>query len=215
MIVPELNMSTFKYRILFVDDEKSIRDTGAAILRSAGYDVLTAEDGLDALKSLAGALPELIITDLRMPRMSGFEFLAVVRHRFPQIPTIAISGEYVTDIVPDGLLADLFLQKGQYEVPDFFAKIRELLSKPPARAFPGTRCTSPIWVALYGKGEVIVTCPQCLRSFDVDTTEMKLGTHEASCTFCQGRFEYNIDKHNMETFLDRTRQKKSHSAKNQ
>jgi CheY-like chemotaxis protein len=192
---------TFKYRILYVDDEQSVRQTGAAVLQSAGYEVLTAEDGLDALRCLDCALPELIITDLRMPRMSGFEFLAVVRTRFPQIPTIAISGEYVAGSVPDALLADAYLQKGQYEVPIFFDTIKELLSKPPVRPFPGTRNTSPIWVALHGAREVVITCPQCLRSFEADATRLKIGVHKATCRSCQNTFAYNIDQHSMETVL--------------
>ena len=193
-------MPSFKYRILFVDDEPSVRLTTAAILQLAGYEVLTAEDGLDALQCLAGALPELIITDLRMPKMSGFELLAIVRTRFPQIPTVAISGEYVTDNVPEGLLADVFLQKGQYEPSELFTNIKELLSKPPARPFPGTRNTSPIWVALHGNRQVIVTCPQCLRSFDVDSAQVNVGVHKAVCKFCQSKFEYNVDEHSIGAF---------------
>jgi CheY-like chemotaxis protein len=108
---PTNHMPTFRFRVLFVDDEPPVRITGAAVLEAAGYEVLTAADGLEGLHALDEAQPDLIISDLRMPHMSGFEFLAVVRNRFPQIPTIALSGEYVTDNVPDGLLADTFFQK--------------------------------------------------------------------------------------------------------
>ena len=79
-------MPTFRFRVLFVDDEPAVRTTSAAVLESSGYEVLTAADGLEGLHALDEALPDLIISDLRMPNMSGFEFLAVVRNRFPQIP---------------------------------------------------------------------------------------------------------------------------------
>ena len=69
--------ATFRFRILFVDDEPAVRTTGAAVLEAAGYEVLTAGDGLQGLHALDEALPDLIISDLRMPNMSGFEFLAV------------------------------------------------------------------------------------------------------------------------------------------
>jgi CheY-like chemotaxis protein len=46
------------------------------MLEIGGYEVLTAVDGLDGLHALSQSLPDLIISDLNMPRMSGFEFLA-------------------------------------------------------------------------------------------------------------------------------------------
>lgn len=186
--------ATFRYRVLFVDDEEAIRVTAAGVLQTAGYEVVTAANGLDALRCLGGALPELIITDLRMPKMSGFEFLAVVRRRFPQIPTIAISGEYVTHGVPDGLLADAYLQKGNYRVDELLDTAAELLSRPPARAFPGTKSTSPVWVSLHRRGEVLVTCPQCLRSFDVSGEKMSLGGNQTCCSFCQCTFGFHLDQ---------------------
>src|SRR6478735_3029211 len=178
-------MPTFRFRVLFVDDEPPVRITGSAVLEAAGYEVLTAADGLEALHALDEALPDLIISDLRMPNMSGFEFLAVVRNRFPQIPTIALSGEYVTDNVPDGLLADTFFQKGDYSIPDL----------------PGKRNTSPIWIALNGSGQIIVTCPKCLRSFDVDPSQVNEGMHETSCPSCTNKFTFNIDQFSLPQFF--------------
>ena len=117
-----------------MDDEPAVRTTGgAACLKPPGYEVLTAVDGMDGLHCLDEAQPDLIISDLRMPNMSGFEFLAVVRNRFPQIPTIALSGEYVTDNIPEGLLADTFFQKGDYSIPELLAKIKELVRHAPER----------------------------------------------------------------------------------
>jgi CheY-like chemotaxis protein len=84
----------FRFRILVVDDEPLIRETARMILEGEGYEVLTAADGLEGLHSLNKSLPDLVISDLNMPRMTGFEFLAVVRLRFPHIATIAMSGGY-------------------------------------------------------------------------------------------------------------------------
>ena len=83
-------------RILFVDDEPGMREMVAMLLSEEGYEVLTAVDGLDALAQLRSVTPNLILSDLNMPRMSGFEFLSVVRRRFPSIPVIAISGALST-----------------------------------------------------------------------------------------------------------------------
>jgi CheY-like chemotaxis protein len=66
------------------------------VLSRAGYEVRTATDGFQALALMRKALPDLIISDLKMPNMSGFEFLSIVRRRFPHIPVIAITGDFVS-----------------------------------------------------------------------------------------------------------------------
>ncbi len=80
--------------ILFVDDDPCMREVMAMILTEEGYEVSTAADGFDGLAQFRKSIPDLIISDLHMPRMSGVEFLSVVRHRFPAIPVIAISGAH-------------------------------------------------------------------------------------------------------------------------
>src|SRR3972149_4133655 len=101
-------------RVLVVDDQAANRELISEILADEGYDVVTAQDGLDALNQLAAPLPDVIISDLRMPRMSGFEFLAVVRRKYPDVPLIAISGEFEGKEVPPGVPADAYLPKGNF-----------------------------------------------------------------------------------------------------
>jgi two-component system response regulator MprA len=126
-----MTLKTSRYRILCVDDEPSVRESSSMVLASEGYEVITAEDGLDALDKLAEATPDLIISDLRMPRMSGFEFLEIVRDKFPKIPVIAVSGQFISDELPEGLHADVFLQKGGHSIAELFAQIEQLLKNPP------------------------------------------------------------------------------------
>lgn len=104
--------STFPYRVLVVDDDARFRETMKAMLESEGYEVLVAEDGFGGLATLKRALPDVIISDLRMPNMNGFEFLSVVRYRFPRLPAIAISGEFMGIGVPESVLADAYFEKG-------------------------------------------------------------------------------------------------------
>ena len=61
-------------------------------LEKAGYKVLHAEDGLQAVGVLRNRLPKVVVSDLDMPRMAGIEFIGVVRRRFPTMPIIALSG---------------------------------------------------------------------------------------------------------------------------
>src|ERR1700744_3450507 len=126
-------MSPFSYRVLLVDDDPQVRQMGSILLQSQKYEVLTAEDGFDGLACLKQSLPDVIISDLRMPNMNGFEFLSVVRQRFPHIPVIAISGEFTGVSVPESVLADAFFPKGGYKPPELFEKISELLQVLPER----------------------------------------------------------------------------------
>ena len=117
-------------RVLVVNDEASNRELISDMLVSEGYDVVTAQDGLEALIQLAVPLPDVIISDLKMPRMSGVEFLAVVRRRYPDLPLIAISGEFEGNEVPPGVPADAYLEKGAFSFNQLRTKISELLSAP-------------------------------------------------------------------------------------
>lgn len=123
----------FRCRVLVVDDDPLILQATAGIVRSFGFSVRTAEDGFVALKILREVLPDIILTGLRMPGMSRFETLSIVRRRFPNIPTIAISGEYILANMPLGLLVDHFFQKGGYTPQQLLSKIHEVIAASPIR----------------------------------------------------------------------------------
>jgi CheY-like chemotaxis protein len=99
-------------RLLIVDDEPSIRYSLTCVLTEIGYDVRSAEDGFSALLEIRNEMPEILLSDLNMPGMSGFELLSEVRRQFPSIQTIAMSGAFQGDEVPSGIAADGFYQKG-------------------------------------------------------------------------------------------------------
>lgn len=65
--------------ILTVDDSRTMRDMLRLALADAGYRVVQAEDGLDGLEVLRREAPQVVITDINMPRMDGFGFIAAVR----------------------------------------------------------------------------------------------------------------------------------------
>ncbi len=66
-------------KILVVDDEAVIRDSIADILRLHGYQVLTASNGIEGLEAIRQNIPELIISDIMMPEMNGYQFYQRVR----------------------------------------------------------------------------------------------------------------------------------------
>ncbi len=81
--------------VLTVDDSRTMRDMLRVALSSAGYSVIQAEDGQHGLEVLAGAQPDVIITDINMPRLDGFGFIEGVRGdgRMRAVPILVLSTE--------------------------------------------------------------------------------------------------------------------------
>ena len=86
--------------ILTVDDSATIRELLLAELLSLGYRVTQAEDGLNGLEMLSRETPDLIITDITMPRMDGIQFIQNVRgdERYKATPILVLTTESDPDI---------------------------------------------------------------------------------------------------------------------
>jgi DNA-binding response OmpR family regulator len=92
-IVVAMDFALLPKRILVVDDEEVIRDVIASkIQKSLGYDVIQASNGIEALKAVEDLMPDLIITDIKMPAMSGIELLGEIRRRRIGSPVIILTG---------------------------------------------------------------------------------------------------------------------------
>ena len=81
-----------KFNILVVDDEVNIRRGLAMGLVDEGYNVYEASDGLEALKIIASKEVDLVITDLKMPEMTGDELLKQITANYKNIPVIILTG---------------------------------------------------------------------------------------------------------------------------
>jgi len=189
-----------KHQILVVDDEEGIRDMSELLTVRAGYEVSTAENGLDALLKMKRASPDIIISDLKMPQMSGFEFLSVVRRRFPEIPVIAISGAYESgDQVPGGIIADAFYSKGRHRPGELMRMIADLIRTTASRAAIHQQQSAPVWIPRNGKDSkgvpfIVLTCTQCLRSFPLSVLREDVQEiQETPCVFCTNQVRYIID----------------------
>jgi CheY-like chemotaxis protein len=101
-------------QVLVVDDDPTIRTCLTVLLESVGYDVATAGDGLEALLLINESTPDIVISDLNMPEMSGVDLLSEIRRRFPRVVTIAMSGAYRNSgELPSEVIAHGFYRKGE------------------------------------------------------------------------------------------------------
>jgi CheY-like chemotaxis protein len=153
-------------RVLLVDDDPLIRKVISRHLVAAGYVVRVASDGLDAIGKLRAGPLDLIISDLGMPRMTGFEFLNIVRKRFPQIPVIAVSG-IAGDEVQEGLAADAYCLKNEFISEQLLQTISDLTRKLPRRTVPSGVDNKPVQARWGRDGNYLVGCEDCLREFSV------------------------------------------------
>jgi len=185
-----------KARILVVEDDAIVRVTISNLLYDEGYDVSTANDGFDALLHLQQAVPDLLLSDLNMPQMSGFELLSVVRRRFPEILVVASSGAYDSSAIPDGVIADAFYAKGQESAANLLEIIANLVRNGPL-GHKGEN--APVWIPRNGldhngKPFVVLTCTQCLRSFPFTVDHEPTGeVLKTPCIYCPHEVTYIID----------------------
>lgn len=101
-----------KVKLLIVEDDVLLRTSLSQIFAGFGYNVRSAKDGLSALGEIRNEMPDIVLSDLNMPGMSGFELLSVVHRRFPTIRAVAMSGVFSGDRIPPGVIADAFYEKG-------------------------------------------------------------------------------------------------------
>lgn len=92
-----------KFTILVVDDEKNIREGLAEYLRMEGYELKTAADGREGFAAVETGEVDLVITDLRMPAMSGGELLRQVGARYPSVPVIVLTGHGTVEDAVDAM----------------------------------------------------------------------------------------------------------------
>jgi DNA-binding response OmpR family regulator len=136
---PRSHSGHLRHRILVADDEKIVRRLHAEALMEQGYRVDTAEDGNVAWQAISTTHYDLLITDNRMPNVSGLELLEKVRAARMNLPVIMATGtlpaeEFVREpwLAPDAMLLK------PYTINAFLEKVKEVLSicRKPAAAIP-------------------------------------------------------------------------------
>ena len=130
--VPVLSASTIAAAVMVVDDSLTVRKISGRLLARHGYHVLTAKDGVDALEQLATVLPDVMLLDIEMPRMDGFDLARNIRgdSRLKHIPLIMITsrtaGKHRQMAAEIGV--DHYLGK-PYDEDDLLACIRDCLER--------------------------------------------------------------------------------------
>ncbi|QOV88780.1 response regulator [Humisphaera borealis] len=117
-------------KILVIDDAPAMRSSLSRALRKEGFEVLAADDGLQAIGYVANRPPDLIILDINMPRMNGIEVLKRLRQNmlWRTVPVLVFSGSpnAMTLQQARDLGAVEVLLKGETQVSELSAKIRAL-----------------------------------------------------------------------------------------
>lgn len=108
--------------VLIVDDEEAILDMLREFLAAEGYDVTVARDGMDALESVSKRPPAVILLDMKMPRMDGWQFAQELRRRGLTVPVIVMTAAHNARQSAEEIRADDHLAKP-------FASLDEVLEK--------------------------------------------------------------------------------------
>ena len=111
--------------VLVVDDHPEIRDLMVKILERRGYRVSTASDGHDALTQFALARPDLVITDLSMPGLNGYQLCRLIRG-ISSVPVLIMSAQKGVEEKAYEMGADAFVSK-PFDMEALWAEIDELL----------------------------------------------------------------------------------------
>lgn len=119
-----------KGKILVVDDEDALRTVLSAELSGEGYDVGTAADGVEAVAMLQKARYQLVLLDIRMPNMNGFEVLKVIKDKHPGTKVIMLTGfaDLKNAIESKKLGAEDFVSK-PYDLVDLLTTIERVMGE--------------------------------------------------------------------------------------
>ena len=113
--------------ILVVDDDQDLLELLAFVLSSEGYDVRTASDGLEALNVVEDRMPNLILLDMRMPVMDGWEFASEFHSRFDAgIPIVVVTAAENAEKRAEEIGASGWISK-PFDVGSLIVLVREQL----------------------------------------------------------------------------------------
>jgi CheY-like chemotaxis protein len=115
--------------VLVVDDDQGLRETLEGLLQDEGYAVQLARDGVEALEQLAGFTPAVILLDIMMPRMDGYQFARQLEQRGlrSRSAIVVLTADGRARQKAEQVGAEAYVSK-PFDVPDLLAQIERLAS---------------------------------------------------------------------------------------
>jgi len=175
--------------IVVADNNALLLNVLSETLEECGYSVRSAIGGLEALTEIRRRAPDILLSDLNMPRMSGFELLSIVRRRHPKIRVIAMSASY-PGVVPQGVAADAFYEKDATSIAQLLLIVNAVRNEPESQLL---RASTPVWISKpsivpAGGSSAPFACPECLRAYPCAIDEGD-SVHHWSCPYCLYRVQ--------------------------
>ncbi|MBN1602477.1 MAG: response regulator [Chitinispirillaceae bacterium] len=137
-----------KFEILIVDDDKTICKVLYDLLSSEGYNVRTAENGVVALDEIEEKIPDLVISDIQMPMMDGFELFRILENRFPTVKHILMTSydvdSYISS-VREHNIGNVIVKGAGFSLDEISTYVKSLLTGDIFglnRFFPGSKIKS-------------------------------------------------------------------------
>jgi DNA-binding NtrC family response regulator len=114
--------------ILLVDDEERYREVLARVLTKAGYEVVEASDGIEALSLLEKSKIDLVLSDILMPALNGYALVARLRAKWPSMPVILTTGFLSQDAAKNMMNGSVEFIPKPIDIAVLIAMIERLLT---------------------------------------------------------------------------------------
>jgi len=114
--------------ILLVDDEERYREVLARVLTKAGYEVVEASDGIEALSLLEKLKIDLVLSDILMPGLNGYALVARLRAKWPSMPVILTTGFLSQDAAKNMMNGSVEFIPKPIDIAELIAMIERLLT---------------------------------------------------------------------------------------
>ncbi len=182
-----------RYRLAVVDDDPTPRKVLTFLFKGQNYEVAEAENGIQALAVLGKSRPHVLISDIQMPHMNGYELLRIARKWFPEMGVVVISGTFDLDRSHTDVTADACFSKGSYTVPDLLKCVAGLTERYPLRSPARQGKMFLVWLSQ--DCVLWIACRNCLQCFPFRYAAIQAAdVHIVQCPSCFANSTVSADE---------------------